>query len=343
MSENVENIAGTDDDLDAFAADFFGQKEAPTEPASSEKPLEDDPKDSDAPEEENHSDEDLHEDDEDIENSDGSEDSDESNEDSEDDPKPEPKKKNRFQERIDELSGKYREEERQRLALQAQIDALTKKLSEQQEAAPKQIPETQTSNSPDPTDLNDDGTDKYPLGEFDPKYIRDLHRHIANEEHKAIEARAQEERAKQEQDQKRAQTITEWNGKLETAKERYPDLEEKGNVLVNSFQNLDPTYGEYLSQTIMTMDYGPDVLYYLSNNPDIAKKIVDSGYQKATLTLGQISAKFADAEAEQTKARPRVSKAPTPPPANKGSSAAKVSVSADTDDLDAFESVFFKK
>ena len=91
------------------------------------------------------------------------------------------------------------------------------------------------------------------------------------------------------------------------------------------------------------MDHGPDVLYYLSNNVDEARKIVESGPQKATLSLGYLNGKFADVESEKRKARPKASNAPPPPPKNKGSSRAFAEVPDDTDDLDAFSKKLFSK
>ena len=156
-------------------------------------------------------------------------------------------------------------------------------------------------------------------------------------------AREQEEADRQEQEDQRAQLQAEWNDKLVPARERYPDFQEKGQNLVSAFEGIDPNYGEYLTTTLMNMEFGPDVLYYLANNMDEAHKIVQSGVAKATVALGRLEAKFAFANEEKQKARPKVSQAPTPPPANRGSAVAKPSIEADTDNLDDFEREFFKK
>ena len=89
----------------------------------------------------------------------------------------------------------------------------------------------------------------------------------------------------------------------------------------------------------MSMDHGPDVLYYLAENVDEAKEIFESGPQKATIALGRIESRYI--QSESTK-RPRVSKAPSPPPTNKGSAGGSKTVRPDTDDLDSFEKTFFK-
>jgi hypothetical protein len=93
----------------------------------------------------------------------------------------------------------------------------------------------------------------------------------------------------------------------------------------------------------MSMDKGPDVLYYLSNHPDEAATIVNSGAQKATLALGRIEAKFmlrlmpknsCEAEGQQSPA--------SASRAARGTGGGLHLTAPDTDDLDAF-SQFFKK
>ena len=92
------------------------------------------------------------------------------------------------------------------------------------------------------------------------------------------------------------------------------------------------------------MDHGPDVLYYLSNHPEEAHAIVNSGAQKATLALGRIEARFVEAEATKVLAKPKITKAPPPPTATaRGTGGGGRSVSPDTDDLDAFASEFFAR
>src|SRR3546814_11078038 len=86
-------------------------------------------------------------------------------------------------------------------------------------------------------------------------------------------------------DNARAALQSEWQAKLGPAQERYPDFKEKGEELIENFTDLDEAYGEYLSSTLMSMEYGPDVLYYLASNPEEAKKIVTSGPQKDSIAL----------------------------------------------------------
>jgi hypothetical protein len=178
----------------------------------------------------------------------------------------------------------------------------------------------------------------YPLGEYDPQFTLDLTDWRMDQR----EAQRAEKNAKQTQEQEDARArqalAQDWQEKLAPAQERYPDFEQKGENLSPVFEKLDSAYTEYLAATVMAMDHGPDVLYYLAENTNEAAQIFAMGPQKATIALGRIESRFL----QETPPKRRVSKAPTPPPTNKGSDASKGRVKPDTDDLDAFAKSFFK-
>lgn len=316
------------DDLDAFSNDFFGQK--------SEEPT-DDNREVGATKVE--AEQEVVEEAAEVE--DQTNDS-ETEELKEEYVEPAPKKKT-VQDRIDELV-KQREDVKR--DFEAQL-AQQRREFETEMARLKPTPETvkAAEGEPTPTDQKEDGTEKYPLGEFDPQYIRDLTRYTLNAERTQANQQAEAQAKEQQAQLQRAQLQTGWNSKLETATQDYPDLLEKGQTLVTRLgQILEPTYAQYLTDTLMEMDHGPEVLYWLSSNPDEAMKIVNSGAKKATLTLGRIEARFADVAAEKLAARPKVTKAPSPPTARaRGTNGAFVSVAPDTDDLDAFQAEFFRK
>jgi len=217
------------------------------------------------------------------------------------------------------------------------IEELTKKTPAEVPLAPSESADT----GPKGTDLNEDGTDKYPLGEYDPSYLRDFMKHTLAVEREQAESNRKNAEAQQAIQAELAAVQTSWNEKLTPAKERYPDFDEKSQTLLSTFDNIDSAYGEYLATTLMGLEYGPDVLYHLAQNPAEADAIVMSGPTKATIALGRIEAKFAANDTQGS--RPvKTSKAPPPPPTNKGSSAART-VTPDTDDLEAFSSLLFKK
>lgn len=89
------------------------------------------------------------------------------------------------------------------------------------------------------------------------------------------------------------------------------------------------------------MEKGPEVLYYLSNHPEEAISIVNSGAQRATLALGRIESRFLQNEQQAPKIK--VTQAAPPPVARaRGTNGAFIAVAPDTDDLEAFEKEFFK-
>lgn len=250
-------------------------------------------------------------------------------------------KKRTVQDRIDEV---VRQREDQKRESERQLTELRQEIEKLKNPVPATIANAAQAEEPQPDALDKDGNPVYGLGEFDPQYIRDLTRFTLNQERTKVQAEMAESQRQQAVNQEQQELQTNWNGKLAEATTEYPDLVEKGQALLANFNNLPTDYAGYLSTVLMSMEKGPDVLYYLSNNPEEAAKIVNSGAQKATLALGRIEARFLDADAQKALARPKVSKAPAPPVERaRGTNGAFISVSGDTEDLDAFTQEFFKK
>jgi len=319
------------DDLDAFNDLMTGRakvQEEVTEPVKKEDGVETDDSDEvDTGETQEENDETDLDDEADL---------DEDGEDEEGTKQPEKpaKKVNRFQERINELTAKAREAERK-------LDEIMRKQSEPVKEDKPPVQPVQKDVGPTPDDTNEDGSDKYPLGEFDPQYIRDLTRHTIQAEQTAATERAEQERVERETAAAREQLQTQWVEKISTVTDKHPDFMEKTITLESTFDGLDPNYSDYLVQTIKSLDHGPEVLYHFANNLDEAQKFVKMGPLAATLALGEMNAKFrTDPSQQQAKPEPKVSSAPTPPPVNKGNKT-RSTVAPDTDDLDAFSQAFF--
>lgn len=316
------------DDLDAFSTDFFGQK--PVEPVETKTEAE--PK-GDAQAEQDA-----------VDDKSGDTDAQKPEADPNADPDAEfkeaPPKKKTVQDRIDELVKQREDIKREG---DARLEKLRQEFEEKFAALAPKAAATKTAE-PTPLDLTPEGAEKYPLGEFDPQYIRDLTRFTLEQERAQATVRAEEESRAREATKAQEALTSDWNSRLEAAKADYPDLVEKATPMLNGFGNLDPSYAGYLSTVLMSMEKGPDVLYYLSNHPEEATSIVNSGAQKATLALGRIEARFLDADAQKLVAKPKVSKAPPPAPVQaRGTNGAFISVAPDTDDLDAFTKEFFVK
>ncbi len=335
----------TTDNLDDFASTFFGENtDSPSENANSgDEPEASEDTDNDAPTEtdtqdsaeENGASDDTDDDDGDSDETDTTEENDD------DDGKPSGKKVNRFQERINEIVAKQRQAERERDEALRKLEEATKPTKPE---SGKEVGDSTAAptGGPSPTDKNEDGTDKYPLGEFDPNFVKDTIQHVLNEELKARQEKEAQAQKLTEEQQYRANLQDTWNTKLVDAQERYPDFQEKGEQMIAVFEGIDDAYGQYLTDTLMEMDAGPEVFYYLANNLDEAQNIVNAGPRKATIALAKLEAQLAGTPVNKAPAK-KVTKAPTPPPQLKGSAAAKSTVSLDTDDLDAFSKVLFKK
>ena len=308
MSDSNTPVAPDTDDLEAFE-DLFHGEDTPEAPEDAEE-----------------------QDDATVNDEDDSLAEDDSEDEQDDDGQEPAPKKNRFQERINDLTAKAKDAERREKAWEDKYNELLSK----SESKPQPKVET-ADGAPTPDDKLEDGSDKYPLGEFDPAFIRDLTRHTINEESAKAEAEQAEREKENERKAAEAQLVNEWTGKLEASKERYPDLLEKNEALVETFADIEEGYGEYLATTIMQMDHGVDVIYFLANNPVEAKRIVSLGPIKATVALGRLESQFFESADKK-----KVSQAPEPPITNRGNSARKA-IPADTDDLDAFEAEFYKK
>jgi len=229
---------------------------------------------------------------------------------------PQPKKVNKVQERINKVLEKERLANERAEALQRKVDELERT----KESATRAAPAPTVDTGPNPDAKNEDGSDKYPLGEFDPSYIRDLTRHTIQQEQAAANERNAIEKAKRDEQEARTYIDTQWRAKLETVTQVHEDFLEKTVELESAFEGLDPAFSDYLVQTIKSLDHGPEVLYYFANNLPEAQKFVKMGPLAATLALGEYNAMF---KGQTRKEATKVSNAPPPPQVNKGSNTRK--------------------
>lgn len=255
---------------------------------------------------------------------------------------PQPKKKPSAQERINELTAeKYAEKRRAEEAIKAAYD-LERRLAALEakgKEAPKQ--ETATNVAPDPDDVDDKGNLKFPLGEFDPLYVSALADYRFEQKMSAFEQRHAEEAAKAQQEKAQQEAAAAWQTKLQKSSEGIEDLIPTIQILDTEFGDLEPQFGTQLANTIMSMDYGPEVLYYLAHNIDEARKVVAAGPIGSTLALGKIEARIESALNKKA-TQPVRTQAPTPPVTTRGNSG-RLSIAPDTDDLDAFESLLYNR
>lgn len=260
-------------------------------------------------------------------------------------------KKSKFQERIDELTRFGRENERKALAAERQAQELARRLEAiearerevlQKEPVRQHLPQ----GAPDPEAVNEKGELIYPLGKYDPDFIRDVTLYSVDQKIQAKEEERKQQYIAAQIAQAQQALAQDWGQRLAEKEKEVPEIRENIQNLVGTFQNLDPAYGEYLAMSVMQSDYGPEIMEYLSQNIGEAQKIVASGPAAATLHLGRLEAYFASAKARPVEEDKRnenlVSNAPLPPGQVTRGRKGQSTVRGDTKDLTAFEREFYQ-
>lgn len=330
-------MSNTNDAFDNLMNEYMDNEEASpadVDPAASED-NEDPAEESDDSEEQEAP---KAEDEDPADEGDGSEEDEDEDEDEEDpdeesgDEKPESKRKSKksAQERINEVVAQRRQIQRE---LENERAESARKLSEAQAEleqlraktqtpAPKQTEDAKAGTTPagdryglkepTPEDLDANGEIKYPLGAFDPNFMRDINRYDRAVE-RAYEAEVNQARAVETARQKEEQALFDsWNAKLEVAKKTSPQILDKAQNLVDTFEGGNPEHLQGIARTIMELDNGPQVLEYLADNLDEAESVVNSSPTKALVMLGRIDAMFLEHD-EDTPAPLKPTSAPKPP------------------------------
>ena len=215
-------------------------------------------------------------------------------------PKANPKLERRFSEitKQREEARKEAQQERQaREALEARLAVLEKQPAPQ---APK------VDEEPQPSQFND---------AFE--YAKALAEYTADQ--RIGEMRRQDAEAKQAQE--RQKVIETWASKVQAAKASMPDFDD---IVASS----DVVVNDDIRDAILESDVGPQILYHLAENDDVAKRIAGLTPKQALREIGKLEARF---EAKETKPEPTPitrSKAPAPINPLRGSNPADVPLSA---------------
>jgi hypothetical protein len=326
-SDKLVDIASTDDQ-DEFEAAFFGT-----------------PQDDEAEEVVENEDEDGDEDDHlaTEDDSEAPEDSEDEDEDEELEEEPKPKPKSKTQIRIEKLVAEARIAERERDAALQELQQLrvSKEKVEHKEEKLEGVRDDLSEAAPKPDAKDKDGEPLYPLGEYDPLFIQDLTRFTMKQEIEATEKQREQEYRQQVFEAAQKEIQNTWIENLERVEQEIPDIRESIRDLTDTFGNLDPAYGDYLASSIMASEFGPEIMYYFSQNIGEAQKIVASGPAAATRAIGRLEAKF-EKPVEQRQQK-KVSEAPDPPSGRTRGQGGRFVTPDDTDDQEAFEREFFKK
>jgi hypothetical protein len=215
-------------------------------------------------------------------------------------PKANPKLERRFSEitKQREEARKEAQQERQaREALEARLAVLERQPAPQ---APK------VDEEPQPSQFND---------AFE--YAKALAEYTADK--RIGEMRKQDAEAKEAQE--RQKVIETWASKVQAAKASMPDFDD---IVASS----DVVVNDDIRDAILESDVGPQILYHLAENDDVAKRIAGLTPKQALREIGKLEARF---EVKETppESKPVVrSKAPAPINPLRGSNPADVPMSA---------------
>ena len=121
---------------------------------------------------------------------------------------------------------------------------------------------------------------------------------LLNRDKQEAERKANEERQK---------LIQSWQTKLEQAKATLPDYEE---MIASS----DVVVNDDIRDAILESDVGPQILYHLAENPEIAKKITGGSTRQALRELGKLEARLEAKEPETKRIESVVARSKAPEP-----------------------------
>jgi len=177
--------------------------------------------------------------------------------------------------------------------------AEAQKEREQREALENRLKELEQANQPKKVENPDqepqpsDFTDAFEYAKALAKYSTE----------KALKDRDQAEQQKQAQAEKE-KVLTSWQSKLEQAKAELPDYEE---MIASS----DVVVSDQVRDAILESDTGPNILYHLAENPEVAEKIGKMSLISALREIGKLEARF-EKPTETQKPVVRKSNAPAP-------------------------------
>ena len=232
-------------------------------------------------------------------------------------PKPKPKKT--AEQRIGEITSKFRDAERERDELRRELEGLKKPKGGD---APTET-RTLANGEPDAT--------KYEYGEADPNYIRDLAR-FETRQVIALE-RETERRNAQVQEVDRS-----WETAQAAARSKYADYDE---VVTEGAANGEWPCSPAMAHAIKTSETGPDVAYHLATHPDEARRIAGMSEFSQIREMGRLEARLSTPPTKEPPKGKTATDAPPPPEGAARGAGGKFVVSDDTDDFAAFRAKHF--
>lgn len=204
--------------------------------------------------------------------------------------KPNPKLEKRFSELTKQREEARKEAQREREAreaLEARLNALEQSKQPQQASV-------EPDDEPQPHQFSDAFEYAKALAEFTAEQA------LKNRDKQEAERKASEERQK---------VIDAWAKKVDAAKAELPDFDDM-------VQSSDVVISNEVRDAIIESDVGPQLLYHLAENPEIAEKLASKSVVSALRELGKLEARFereAEKQAEES-SKPVVKKSNAPAP-----------------------------
>jgi hypothetical protein len=241
-------------------------------------------------------------------------------------------KKASFNERIGDVTAKWRTEQRNTSAATARAEAAERELADLKAGktplTPAPAATTASSGAPDPS--------QFDYGELDPKYIAALSRFETLETLKAEKAKDETARQAEAEAATRREQATKQGEMLKAGIKLHDDFDE---VVMQGAQEgkwqLSPTLGVLL----LDSEFGPQIAYELAKNPDEATRVYNLAPSAQAAHFGRQEAKLEAAKPSPAGKPAKTPQAQTPPKLPKGGSGS-AKVSADSSDFAAVEAAF---
>ena len=207
----------------------------------------------------------------------------------------EEKKSNpKLEKRFSELTKQREEARKEAQREREQRESLENRLKELEERATPRLVEVQENVKPQPHQFNDAFEYAEALAEWSTEQA------LINRDKQEAERRAQEERNK---------VLDGWNKRLNDAKADLPDFDDmvaSSDVVVN----------DHIRDAILESDVGPQILYHLAENPELADKLNSGSPISALRQIGRLEAQFERKEAPVAEQKPSVARSKAPAPIN---------------------------
>lgn len=201
-----------------------------------------------------------------------------------------PKIERRFSEITKQREAARQEAERER---QARID-LENKVKELESKLSPPAPQEPTEADPKPK----------------PEQFSDMFEYAEALAEWTADKKIQEQKVKeaaQKAEQERQKLLDTWSTRVQDFRAKTPDFDD----MVGS---ADVVVSNEVRDAIFESDVGPQILYHLAENPDVAKKIQDMTPIGALRMIGKLEAKFEEPAQPQTQRETTVKTSKAPPP-----------------------------